>query len=259
MTTMTPAWRRWPRTTAALLVMVMVMVATGAVAISAMAAAVPAPAPTSTPVPAPAPAAEPAAEAADGGVTLKSLQAEVDDLKRAVAADPKNGVKQLELSKRYEQLGEAQAAEGELAAGLANYLLGIELAERLASSSARNAQWQFNLSYQFENTADVQLKAGNRAGALKSYQTSLRLRDRLATSDPANVEWQRALAVACGKLGQLGSIAGSAAERRALLERGLSILRAQQPRQPAAAGADRVDDADNVLRTEWELALRRLK
>ncbi len=256
MTTMTPAWRRL-HTTAALLV----MVAVGAVAISAVAAALPAPAPTSTPAPAPAPApaAEPAAEAADGGVTLKSLQAEVDDLKRAVAADPKNGVKQLELSKRYEQLGEAQAAEGELAAGLANYLLGIELAERLASSSARNAQWQFNLSYQFENTADIQLKAGDRAGALKSYQTSLRLRERLATSDPANVEWQRALAVACGKLGQLGSIAGSAAERRALLERGLSILRAQQPHQPAAAGADRVDDADNVLRTEWELALRRLK
>ena len=99
---------------------------------------------------------------------------------------------------------------------------------------------------------EAQLALGDKAGAAQSWRADLALAERLAATDPQNAEWQRDVMVSCWTLAELGSTAGPVETRRALLQKGLDILRNQHNRKV-------LREADAPMIGKFERALNRLK
>ena len=103
----------------------------------------------------------------------------------------------------FNNVGDVQMAQGDLAGALKSYNDSLAIRDRLAKSDPGNAGWQRDLSVSYERAGDVQVAQGDLAGALKSYNDSLAIFDRLAKSDPGNAGWQRDLAVSNEHLGDV--------------------------------------------------------
>ena len=108
---------------------------------------------------------------------------------------------QRDLSVSYEKLGDALAAQGDLAAALKAYRKDLAIAEKLAASDPRNTQWRWDLSASYENIGDVLAAQGDLAAASKSYRDDLAIREPLAGSEPDNIDWRRGLAVTYERMG----------------------------------------------------------
>jgi len=111
-------------------------------------------------------------------------------------------------------------AQGEGAAALAEYRLGMAIAARLAAADPANAKWQRDLSISHNKIGDVLRAQGEGAAALAEYRLGMAIAARLAAADPANAAWQRDLIVACVKLAE-----AAPEEARAWLTRALAIAR----------------------------------
>jgi tetratricopeptide (TPR) repeat protein len=119
------------------------------------------------------------------------------------------------------QTGDFRVSRGELAAALALYGAGRELAERLAQADPGNARWQRDLSVSHNRIGDVEQAQGNLASALASYQASRAIAEHLAKANPGNARWQRDLSVSHNKTGDVqqaqGNLAGAFASYQASL------------------------------------------
>jgi WD40 repeat protein/tetratricopeptide (TPR) repeat protein/ActR/RegA family two-component response regulator len=125
------------------------------------------------------------------------------------------------LSVSYDNVGDTQVAQGDLAVALTSYREGLAIAERVAASDPSNAKWQRDLSVWFDLVGDVQIQQGDLASATASYRDSLAIRERLAASDRGNAEWQRDLSVSFEKVGDVhvaqGDVSGALASYRGSL------------------------------------------
>jgi tetratricopeptide (TPR) repeat protein len=122
-------------------------------------------------------------------------------LKRLTQAHPANNVWQGHLAAAYGGVGNAQRAQGDLAAAIASQRDSVAVFERLAQSDPGNTTLQHDLSYSYDNVGDVLLMQGDFAGALKPYLDSLATMQRLTQSDPSNSGWQRSLSISYDKVG----------------------------------------------------------
>jgi hypothetical protein len=172
--------------------------------------------------------------------------------KRSAANEPSNLGRQRDLSMSYEKIGSLQAAQRDHRAALANFQTSLGIRERLTASDPRNTQWQRDVSVSHNLIGGVQLELGDKAAALQSYRADLAVAERLAATDPNNAEWQRDVMLSCWTVADFGSMAGPTDARRALLQRGLDILRDQRQRKL-------LSDADMPWIGRFERALGKLK
>ena len=127
------------------------------------------------------------------GGRAKSYQAKQDIISRLAQSDPGNAGWQRDLSVSYEKVGDAGAAQGDLADALKSYRDSLAIRERLAQSDPGNAGWQHDLSVSYDKVGEVQTAQGDLAGALKSYRDSLAINQHLAALDRSNTQWQSEL------------------------------------------------------------------
>ena len=90
----------------------------------------------------------------------------------------------------YDQVGDVQVAQGDLAGALKSYRDSFAIRERLAQSDPGNAGWQRDLSVSYCKLGDVSSKQGNIEEAVKNYRLALTLVDRLVAIDGTNRLWQ---------------------------------------------------------------------
>ena len=101
------------------------------------------------------------------------------------AANPDDTDYRRGLTAAYDEVGDVQMAQGDLAGALKSYRDSLAIMQRLAQSDPGNAGWQSDLSGPYGKVGDVQVAQGDLAAALKSYGDSLAITQRLAQSDPA--------------------------------------------------------------------------
>ena len=94
----------------------------------------------------------------------------------------------------YVKVGDAQAAQDDLAAALKSYRDGLAIAERLAKSDPGNAGWQHDLAIAYGALADVYSRLDHRDDALAALRQGEAIIARLAALSPENAGWQRDLA-----------------------------------------------------------------
>ena len=184
----------------------------------------------------------------DSAAALKSYQAGLVIAERLTASDPRNTEWQRDLSVSHEKIGDVQAAQGDSAAALNSYQASLAIRDRLATGDPRNTQWQRDLSVSHNQIGNVQAAQGDSGAALKSFQAYLAIAERLAAGDPRNTQWQRDIAISCWKLAGLGEALGSVQVRRAMLQKGLTILITQRDRgQLPASNMGWIETFDTAL------------
>ena len=108
--------------------------------------------------------------------------------------DPRNKEWQRDLSISYDNIGNIQQAQGDLAEALKSYQDGLAIRKDLAKEDPTNKEWQRDLSISYNNIGDIQKAQGDLEGALKSYKQDLKIAQDLVREDPGNMQWQGDLA-----------------------------------------------------------------
>ena len=119
----------------------------------------------------------------------KSYQDSLAIAEQLAQSDPGNAGWQRDLSVSYDNVGDVQVAQRDLAGALKSYRDSLAIRERLAQSDPGNAGWQRDLSVLYEKVGKVQMAQGDVAGALQSYRDGRAIAERLAQSDPSNAGW----------------------------------------------------------------------
>lgn len=111
----------------------------------------------------------------------------------------------------YEEVGEVQLKQGDLAGALKSYQSDVAT-QRLSQSKPGNADWQRDLSVALNQLGDVQMRQSDLAGALKSYRDGLTVISQLAQFNPGNTDWQRDLSVSLNKVASAQTKQGNVAD-----------------------------------------------
>ena len=127
------------------------------------------------------------------------------------AAKPDDPNYQFALAAAYDEVGNVQVAQGDLAGALKSYRDSLAIRQRSAQSDPGNADWQRVLSVSYNKVGNVQVEQGDLAAALKSYRDSLAITERLAQTDPGNAGWQHDLSVSHGNVGNVELVQGDLA------------------------------------------------
>ena len=93
---------------------------------------------------------------------------------RLAQSDPGNAGWQRDLSVSFENVGDVQVAQGDLARGADPYRDSLAIRDRLAKSDPGNTGWQRDLSVSYDKVGDVQVAQGNLPAALPSTATASR-------------------------------------------------------------------------------------
>ena len=137
--------------------------------------------------------------------------------------DPANTEWQRDVSVSHTRIGNVLVAQGDGPGALAAYRKGLSIRDTLVGRDPANTGWQRDLSVSHNKIGDMLVAQGDGPGALAAYRKSLAIRETLAGRDPGNTQWQKDVAVSCSNLGKSTEL--PVAERRAMLARGLKILR----------------------------------
>jgi predicted negative regulator of RcsB-dependent stress response len=114
-------------------------------------------------------------------------------------------------------VGDALAAQGNLAGALQAYRDEIAISERLTKSDANNIGSQRDLSVAAGKIGIILLAQGHVDEALASLANSLDVAQRVAASDPSNAGWQRDVAISYNRLGSAQYCARSSRRGACLL------------------------------------------
>ena len=151
---------------------------------------------------------------------------------------PTDAAYQISLTAAHDEVGNVQAARGNLAAALVNYQTALAIKERLADADPGNGVWQRELAVSHSKIGNIQVAQGDLAVALTSDQAALAITERLATADPGNAG-QRDLAVLRNKIGDVrvaqGELAAALTSHQAALVIGERLAKAD----PGNAGWQR--------------------
>ena len=93
-----------------------------------------------------------------------------------------------------QNVGDVQAAQGDLAGALESYRDSFAIRDRLAKSDPNNAGWQSDLAESCAKLADVYRRSNDRNNALAALQQGKAIMDRLAKLSPNNARWKHNLA-----------------------------------------------------------------
>ena len=137
----------------------------------------------------------------DGAIRSRQRRA-LAIIERLAQSDPGNAGWQRDLSVSYENVGDVQVAQGDLAGALKSYRDDIAIAERLAQSDPGNAGWQRDLSVSYNKIGDVQVEQGLIGSAIYRCR-SLAIRESLAAADRSNSQWRNDLDRVIGRIGGL--------------------------------------------------------
>jgi tetratricopeptide (TPR) repeat protein len=94
----------------------------------------------------------------------------------------------------YNNVGNVQVAQGDLAGALKSYRDSLAIRERLAQSDPSNAGWQRDLAFGYARLADVYRRSKDREKALAALRAGKAIMDRLVKLSPDNASWKRDLA-----------------------------------------------------------------
>jgi hypothetical protein len=103
----------------------------------------------------------------------------------------------------YNNSGDVQRAQGDLAGALKSYRDGLGIAVRLATSDPSNAGWQHALVVSHADLATTFRKTGETAKALDALQQGRFIIERLTRLSPENAVWKRDLAWFDGQIAEL--------------------------------------------------------
>lgn len=120
--------------------------------------------------------------------------------------------------------GDEWQTAGKSARALLAYQRAHRSANAMAAQFPEERAWQREQSVCHDRIGDILRAQGDGPAALKSYQAGLAIAQSLAAADPRNTEWQTDVAVSCWKLASVQMPENSAADRRAWLGQGLTIL-----------------------------------
>ena len=93
-------------------------------------------------------------------------------------------VRQRNLAAAYNNIGDVQRAQNELAGALGSYRSGLAIAQSLATSDPDNASVLRELLVTYIRIGDVQVAQKDLPGAMMTYRDGLAIAERLAASDP---------------------------------------------------------------------------
>ncbi len=128
---------------------------------------------------------------------------------------------QRDRSVLFNEIGNVQMAQGDLAGALESYSAAMTIAEHLAKADPDNTKWQRDLSVSHNKIGDVQKAQDDLAGALESYRAAMTITGRLSKADPDNTEWQRDLSVSHNRIGDVqkaqGDLSGALESYRAAM------------------------------------------
>jgi tetratricopeptide (TPR) repeat protein len=156
-----------------------------------------------------------------------------------VAAKPKDTEYQRGLAAAYEEVGDVQVKQGDLAAAVKSFSDSLAIRKGLAQSDPGNARWQRILSLSLEKVGDVQMAQGDLAGALKSYGDRLAIMQRLVQSDHGNAGWQRDLSASYSRVGNAQMAQGDLADALKSYGDSLAIIQRLAQSDPGNAGWQR--------------------
>ena len=125
------------------------------------------------------------------------------------AAKPDDIDYQRSLAAAYNEVGEVQMAQNDLAAALRSYGAGLAITRRLAQTDPGNGGWQRDLAVSYDGVGDAQVAQGDLTAAPESYREGFAIRQRLAQANPGNATSQRDLAVSYDKIGDVQEATGS--------------------------------------------------
>lgn len=99
--------------------------------------------------------------------------------------------------------GDRQITRGNLAAALAAYDAGQELARKLATCKPDNTQWQRDLGVSYDKIGGVRKAQGQLPEALQAYNKRLVIARKLAEQEPHNPKFQRDMGVSHERIGDV--------------------------------------------------------
>lgn len=164
-------------------------------------------------------------ESADGLLTLGDSKGalaaarQARDIMQALVADAGDRADyRFLLSAADGKIGNALAAQNNLAEALAAHRDSLGLMRLATQQEPGNGEWQMALSDEEDRTGDVLAAQGDLDGALAKYRDSLAIRQAMTQKDRSNIEWQRDLSVSNGKIGSVllaqGDLPGALAAYR---------------------------------------------
>ena len=89
-----------------------------------------------------------------------------------------------DLSVSFENIGNVQMAQGDLAGALKSYGDSLAMINRLAKSDPSNSGWQRDLAIAYGKIGDAQSAQGSLADALATYRDGLAVMEKLVKADP---------------------------------------------------------------------------
>ena len=108
-----------------------------------------------------------------------------------------------EESVSFDQHGDVQSAQGDLAGALKSYRDSLAIREKLSKQDPGNAEWQRDLSVGYNNVGKVQSAQGDLAGALKSFNDALAITEELLQQNSSNFGWQSDLSDWYAEIGKV--------------------------------------------------------
>ena len=164
-----------------------------------------------------------------------------------------------EESVSFNQHGDVQRAQGDLAGALKSYRDSLAIREKLSKQDPGDARWQRDLSVSYDNVGNVQRDQGDLAGALKSYRDSLAIAEKLSKQEPGNADWQRDVSVSYNNVGDAQRAQGDLAGALKSYRDSLAIREKLTKQDPGNAGWQRDLSASygrvgDVQRTQGDLA-----
>ena len=122
----------------------------------------------------------------DTGKQLAHAQDAYHLLAGLAAARPDNNGYQDSLAAAFDEIGNVQAARGDLPAALISYRQSLAIRKRLAQSRPESAGLQLDLATSHEMVGNAEMAGGDLPAALKSFLDSLAVRQRNSQSGPGN-------------------------------------------------------------------------
>ena len=124
----------------------------------------------------------------------------MDQLARS---DSTNRGWQRSLAEAYEDLGNVQLRQRNLAAALKSYQGSFDVFTKLAAVDPNNGVWQRDLAIAYEKVGDAQDGQKDSLAALKSYHDGSALLARLATANPDNAQLKQDMVSAARRIGNV--------------------------------------------------------
>jgi tetratricopeptide (TPR) repeat protein len=175
-------------------------------------------------------------------VTLCRLYREAGklaDARKAAEQAARTATRDRERSVAFNELGDVETAQGDLAGARKAYEQGLVIARALAAADPSNAQAKRDLSISLGKLGDVVTAQGDLASARKAYEEALAITRALAASDPSNPDARRDVSVALNWLGQVLLAQGDYPGARKAYEESLAIARDLAAFEPPRANARR--------------------